>query len=216
MSHQKHLVVLEGRWYDQYNVSLRGTFDLLSDLLYDTPHGYYHESFCDRHSLAGIIERVGAWPETRVLYVGAHGTESALQGSLDGDAGLVKRGKLRRALLGLDRGYHGLFVSACAFMTSESAVFMLSKKHGEYPAIKWVAGYSTDVDFIESTALELFFLKHLLEDYEPGAWVRSLDRACENISESMRGLVRSTGFRVYRRKDHSNEIVPVVEPSAWA
>lgn len=216
MGRRRHLVVLEGRWYDQRNLSLKGVFDVLSDVLYDTPHGYYHEHFCDATALAAIARRVARWDDTYLLYIGAHGDEDGVFGSLDGVDGYVKRAQLRKALRDLEGSYHGLFVASCGFLTARNAAFLLETSFwGKRPGVRWVAGYSTPVDFLDATALELFFLNRLLADYSPKEWVASLAAAANATRDAMPGLVRGLGFRVYRRIQGSDQIDPVLEPDDW-
>jgi len=210
----RHLVILEGRWYDESNVSLKGVFDLLSDLLYDTPHGYYLEQFCDSRALGAIAHRVGRWPDTRILYVGAHGNEDGIHGSLEGKDGFVTRASLRSSLRELDGGYHGLFVASCSFLTAKNAMYLLEPSYwGTKPGIRWVAGYCTDVCFASAMALELYFLNELLHEYDAKSWVKQIERACEAVETNMPGLAQELGFRVYRTK--GSEVVAVLEPDDW-
>jgi hypothetical protein len=86
---------------------------------------------------------------------------------------------------------------------------------GKRPGVRWVAGYSTPVDFLDATALELFFLNRLLGEYSPKEWVASLTAAANATRDAMPGLVRGLGFRVYRRIQGSDQIDAVLEPDDW-
>ncbi|MEQ1502520.1 MAG: hypothetical protein ABMB14_09820 [Myxococcota bacterium] len=204
----RRLVVLEGRWFDGYNLSMKGLFDWWSDVYFNTPHGYYHEQFCDVRALGAIARRVGAWEHTRVLYVGAHGTERGLYGSLDGPAGFVTRDQLLEVLAGLEGcGYDGLFVSSCGFLTAENAAVLLSGHAG----IRWVAGYAGDVPFTRASALELVFLGRLLDRYTPRRWRWQLEQAVAQVERDVAGLSRELGFRVWYRPTPSSPPRPLLD-----
>ena len=202
------VAVLEGKWWDKRNTSLRGVFDLLADLTTDTPHGYYYEMFCDARSLESIMRRVGTWRGLRFVYVGAHGDHSGIYGSLDGHEGKVSRTKLRNALVRLaeqDAGkVDGLFVGSCGFLTAANARHLLCT--AEVP-ITWVAGYSEDVDWIDSTIVDLYFMSQLLEG--EGTALQRVNRAATAVGLNMR-LAESLGFQVYKRKRGGEDVVPLI------
>jgi hypothetical protein len=210
MTIEAKLVVLEGRWWDAYNTRLNGAFDLLTEYVYDSSDLYYYEHFCDARSLTAILNRVGRWPSTFLLYVGAHGDPHHIQGSLLDDEGRVSPRQLKDALLSLEDGYHGLFLSSCAFLTEENARILLAAEGSRRPGIRWVAGYTKDVHFMDSTALELVFLTDLLTRYRDGgahAWVNHLKESWGATQGKMGGLIEKLGLRVYRRNQRTGEVV---------
>ena len=52
----------------------------------------------------------------------------------------------------------GLYFGSCLFGSLDNAEFVLTECSG----VEWIAGYTTAVDWINSTVVDLFFLRHYL------------------------------------------------------
>ncbi len=88
MTNKSGLVVLEGKWYNTSNVSVKSLFDVLVDIKFDSPHEYYFEQFANANALKAILkENVGTYSGAKYLYIGAHGDEREFHGS----SGTIKR-----------------------------------------------------------------------------------------------------------------------------
>lgn len=196
------LAVIEGRWFEDQNLSVGTVFNTLSDLLYDTPHGYFHHHFSNAASLEHVIRHVAARPEVRFLYVGAHGNDHGIFGALGDDDGHVSRTTLRNVLWRCwDQGvgnFDGLFLGSCSFVTEGNAEYLLCGEKAPKP-LRWVAGYSEDVDWVDSTLLDVLFLKRVLTLRQRSTPIQRVEHAASWISTAAPGLCRDLGFQVYVR-----------------
>ena len=192
------LAVVEGKWSAQTNVSVKGLFDILSDINFDTPHAYLFEMFCDASSLDNIVGRMGKDSSVRYLYIGAHGTDDGIEGS----GGKVSRTKLRNSLSKLASGsLEGLFLGTCSFGQDWNAEYLLSPPSIPNPPIKWVAGYTEYIDWIDSSVLDLLFWNTILDRrFARETPVERIRLAAEEILKLAPGLVEELGFCVYIRK----------------
>lgn len=50
------LAVLEGRWYDAYNVSVKGPFDLLSDIPHRDCQAHFHNAKRPIEEIEGVCQ----------------------------------------------------------------------------------------------------------------------------------------------------------------
>jgi hypothetical protein len=198
---KSQLAVVEGKWQKRANVSVRSLFDILADINFGTPHAYIYEMFCDAHALSNIISRMGSDDQVRYLYIGAHGSITSVSGS----GGDVSRTKLKNSLVSLLTNNHiieGLFLGTCFFGNEENASFLLTPRNNPNPPIKWVAGYSTSIDWIDSSVLDLLFWnKFFAADGTP---VERISSVAEQLLDLAPGLVRDLGFCIYARRRGRN------------
>ena len=207
------LAVVEGRWLQDQNLSVSTVFNTLSDLLYETPHGYFHHHFSNAASLEHVVKHV-ADSRARFLYLGAHGNENGIYGSLGDDHGQVSRTVLRNALWRCwDEGvgsFDGLFFGACSFVTERNAKFLLCGDKAP-KSLKWVAGYSEDANWVDSTLLDVLFFKRVLERTERTP-VKRVEYAAERIGLYAEGLCSYLGFQVYvRSRGRRSGVRPLIK-----
>lgn len=89
----------------------------------------------------------------------------------------------------------GLHMGSCLFSTKELASFLFEKDVG----VKWIAGYSTEVDWIHSSALDLLFLNEFMET-ECERDSKRIQITAERIRELAPDLANSLGFGIFVRK----------------
>ena len=58
MSNETKMAVVEGKWFENQNISVRGLFDLVSDINFDSPHNYHYEMFNNDAALQEIMVRL--------------------------------------------------------------------------------------------------------------------------------------------------------------
>ena len=192
---QKSLAVLEGKWSPKTNISVKSLFDLLSDLNFSSPHEYLYEMFCDDRSLENIIGRMGRARKVKFIYVGAHGTN----GSLHAPGGQVTRARLRNILGTLGpSSIQGLFLGSCLFAQPSNASFLLSPPKGASAPLKWLAGYTTEVDWIDSSVLDLLFWNKFLN--AGGSPIRKIESVSADLKRLVPGLIKDLGFCIYKKK----------------
>ena len=96
----------------------------------------------------------------------------------------------------------GIYFGACSFCHENNATFLFK----ECRRLQWIAGYDEDVDWIDSSALDLCFLRHLLfptpgsGNAMPHTERAKLGYAAKRIFQDMGPLACRLGFHVFVRK----------------
>ncbi len=204
---QSQLAVIEGKWSKRTNISVKGLFDILSDINFKTPHAYTYEMFCDSTSFNNITNRMGANSDIRYLYIGAHGNQNLISGS----GGDISKIQLKNALVKLNNGaMEGLFLGSCLFGHEENGSFLLNPPNNNNPPIKWIAGYTESIDWIDSSVLDLLFWNKFF--YSDGTPVERIRSVAKQIKQLVPGLIDELGFRIYiRKKGPSGDIKNLLE-----
>jgi len=187
------LGVIEGKWKKDTNLSVKNLFDLLSDIHHNTPHGYAYEMFCNASSLKDIISRMGKTRNLKYIYIGAHGNDDCIAAAGEN----IRRTAIRNELKQLSSGaIEGLFFGSCLFGNEDNASFLLGSD--EKTPIKWVAGYTTAVDWMESSALDILFWSTFYG--MAGTPIKRIEDTTEHVSQMANGLIKKLGFQIYVRK----------------
>ncbi|MXY51538.1 MAG: hypothetical protein F4Y86_03270 [Gammaproteobacteria bacterium] len=130
MADRLDLAVIESRWWERSNDSVRGVFEMLAGNLMDNPFGYHYEMFNNAASIQEIIPRLARQPDIHHIYVGAHGDDKAILGA--GKQRIrwtVIQGLLEKVNA---RQLYGLFFACCG-----GQVERLIDESG----VTWIAGY---------------------------------------------------------------------------
>jgi hypothetical protein len=210
------LAVVESRWERKRNYSIRSIFDLISDLSYGDTHGYHYEMVNDEHAFKEIVSRLRQTRGIRALYIAAHGIRDGIRAS-NGNL-IAKRlifRTLTRRLADESGSLDGVHFGACWFLDQRHA-FNLLRRHGVgEPGLWWVAGYSKVIDWIDSSALDMFFWQQYLND-ERGTALERINRCADAIRRLMPGANKEMGFEIYTRSTRgrvkgllANEHLPV-------
>ncbi|MGC9270917.1 hypothetical protein [Acidiphilium sp.] len=201
------LVVLEGRWQNNRNVSVKSLFDLLVDMEFNNIHNYHYENFTNVQSFRAILNNIFL-PNAhkRYLYIGGHGDEINVNGTVDN----VSRTEIRNSLHEIQGGQlRGFFVGACLFGNEENAGFFFAPEIGVVPTIRWFAGYQGNVDWIKSSVMDIIFWQRIFSERirHPGATENTIiENVCNYLNHSVSGLMEELEFQVYRRRpQHPNE-----------
>lgn len=206
------LAVIEGRWFKKKNQSITPVFDLLVESLHDNDNAYFRHQFSDADNLVRIIEHV-ARSTALVLYVGAHGDKTSVYGSLGPDDGRVPRDRIVKCLADCwaerEQYFEGVYFGACSFMTPTTAREILC---GERACnTTWVAGYSKEIDWMDSTLFDAFVLKYLLS-LDPGRPKARASHTARYVSSRCAPLASHLAFQIYvRSPDDSDDVTPLVE-----
>jgi len=190
--------VVEARWEERRNRSIKPLFDVLSELYYSSTHEYEYEMPSTRESFAECVKRLAGKAGIDVLYVAAHGARNSIQ--LHGRDAKLTADDLVISLRDANRtrsnpGISGLFLGTCQFGTEKVAETLLSN----VPRLQWVAGYNSDIDFIESSALDLLFFNDLLK--RRGTPDEKIRRVATYFRKNVARLCARTdvGFSIYVR-----------------
>ncbi len=188
-----NIAVLETRWWARSNVSVRGFFDLIADIHCDNPHTYHYEMVNSEQAAKEAITRIGSLRHCKYLYFASHGDEGGLH--FEGEQRLT-RTELRNALAASDGSqFIGLYLGACAFGARSLADHLF--KNGDVK-LKWVAGYSKDLDWVQSSVLDLLVLNEILGRRRKGdSTPQHLQRSMKKVNKLAGGLIKELGFGFY-------------------
>ena len=206
------LAVIESRWWSEGNDSVRPLFETLAGIVENNPHFVRYDMFCEEQSLSRIIKNLTSSEIIHSVYVGAHGDESSICGL--GDA-VISRTKLRNMFINSNKSkaISGLYFGSCQVANQSNADFWLNEKK---TGLKWIAGYTKSVDWIDSSAVDMIFWSKYLHE-------RKSNRSRKRNKKSDTEMVRSTssemkelmptvfnqmGFNVYYL-DHSKHVSTV-------
>ncbi len=201
-----NLAVLEGRWFSGKNVSVKGVFDLLSDIHLDTPHGFHYEMFNNGDAFKEIVTRLGARPGTHNLYIASHGDNGCIHG---GNGEEISRTVIKNALKEVAQTERavlkGVYFGACQFVDDDLARFMLLD---DDLSIQWLAGFSKKIDWINSTAFDWCFWNEFFKCRDMTN-IQQLDETTDFIKKNLEGLRKRLSFQLYRKK--GGEVVQVFD-----
>ncbi|WP_201727837.1 hypothetical protein [Acidocella sp. C78] len=194
------LVVLEGRWENNRNISVKGLFDLLMEMQFENIHEYHFENFATNETLRSILGHVcGNNTRKNYIYIGAHGDDNGIHGSVDRISRTQLNNILRNSIGG---SIKGIFFGACLFGNENNAGFFFERDVGIRRSVEWIAGYGESVDWIQSSAFDMIFWQHLLQARRmfPDAHEREIiGGVCDCLKDLMGGMMRSLDFQAFRR-----------------
>lgn len=157
MSERLDLAVIESRWWDEGNHSVKGVFDTLAGIVVDNPFGYHYEMFNTEDSIKEIIPRIAQRRDIHHIYIAAHGDKKSIHGP---GSTKISRTILANVLNEFDaRQLYGVFFASCDFGWNVDRLL-------NHSSATWLAGYATKVDWVHATALDLYFWHAY---YESGA-----------------------------------------------
>ena len=126
---------------------------MIAEQTCDDAHAYHYEM---ANSLAAFEEafgRIASYRDCRYLYLAMHGSEGSLDLFNDDT---ISADDLTRSLLAVKnaRGskLDGVYLASCAAGGKSFAECVFSSDVG----ISWLAGFSKDIDWIPSTAMDTF------------------------------------------------------------
>lgn len=190
------VAVIESKWAPDSNVSVRGLFDLVSEMATENPHGYHYEMANSEAAIKESIPRIARYRDCKYLCLAMHGNGDGLH-LMNGER--LSRTELRNVLIRIKttRGskLDGVYLSSCIFGTHQLADFIFQQS----ASVSWIAGYSEEVDWLDSSALDLLFFNHLVWS-EASTEAEKIKEVAKRITEVAPGLARELGFGIYVRK----------------
>jgi len=195
---QKHtgLAVVESKWWAGKNTSVSPIFDLISDVFLANPNHYHYEMVSGKRAAKEVIPRIAADPHCSVLYIAAHGEPDGIAWH-NGDK--LSRLEFRTMLKAIraTRGSQlsGVYFASCRFMTQETADYLFQEAVCPW----WIAGYSEQVDWLDSTALDMLVFRSLMSRRK-GTDLARIKAVAEDLNSRCAGLIRELGFGIYVRK----------------
>ena len=199
MSRSEHtgIAVIESRWWDDKNISVRGLFDLVSDISCGTPHGYHYEMVGSEYAVKEAIPRIAANRKCKVLCLATHANDDGLELH---NRDRLSRAELRNLLIKIEDQdgsvLNGLYLSSCMMGTEKLANFIFAKK----VCLSWIAGYDKEVDFVDSAALDLLFFREWSKTHRLDSPNKRIQQVAERLQQTVGGLMTELGFGIYSRK----------------
>lgn len=203
------LAVLESRWDDDRNLSIREIFNLISDIHTNSSHSYDYEMVNSRVAFIEAFRRYRSLERTNYLSIHCHGNE---QGLCMSNKDSISRAILRNCLKGDENRYlSGLHIGACSFINSSLVEFLYCGDISPW----WIAGYGKDIDFIESTGLDFIFFHKLISfnGYKKLSEIDKIRIVSNQMSEEMPGLIKKLDFCIFYYEDNSKEVIDMLSDS---
>lgn len=190
------IAVIESNWWRKSNVSVRGLYALVADIASSNPNAFHYEMANSEAALKEAIPRIASYRECRYLSIAMHGDENGLS-LLNGER--LSRTELRNILCRIKitnrSNLRGLYLGSCLFATNRLADHLFSADIG----VHWIAGFTTAVDWILSSALDLLFFNELLDSAEETE-IQRIERVATRLRQIAPGLIKELGFGIYTRK----------------
>jgi hypothetical protein len=159
--HHTGLAVIESRWWTDGNDSVRPLFETLAGIVEGNPHSVRYDMFIEKTSLSELIVDIAAKGTCHSIYIGAHGNDTMIKGLGKAE---ISRTVLRNMLSKSNKKatVTGIYFGSCLVGTKENAAFWLSKK--AKTGLKWVAGYTKSINWIDSSAIDMIFWSKYLNE----------------------------------------------------
>lgn len=203
-----NIAVIESRWWNNSNTSVRGLFDLISDMNFDSPHAYHYEMANSEAAMKETLYRVATRRNCKYLCLATHGSDDGLEMHNDDT---LSRTEIRNILIRVKKTpntkLHGLHLASCSFGTKSLAEFIFQKDVG----IEWIAGYNKDIDWLDSTAMDMLFFNELISNDESVTPQKRILQTAENLHKKAGSLIDKLGFEVFVRKGNDGKFLSVFE-----
>lgn len=213
--------VLESRWHDDSNLSVKPVFDMISHCYLDGSNDAIpYERFFSASSFRETVEFYKEKRQTSALYIACHGDENGLTPIFGDPISCIDLVTIAGAdhYTETNKGrFSGLFFGSCSFLSEDNAVFLMDR----IPELRWVAGYDKDVDWGESTMLDgLFMMEYVKQQLGKHDRMQRSDRGhygnrifdiVEKVFTDVlfkhSGLVIHLGFNVFMRKSMVSKVI---------
>lgn len=198
------VAVLEGRWNNKSNISMRNLFELIADLSTGNPNCFHYEMAGCEAAAKEAIPRIASYRKCKYLCIATHGYADGLVWHNDER---LSRAELRNLLRTIEQTpgstLDGIYMSACDFGTESLANFIFQ----DQSVVWWIAGYSSEINWVKSSALDLLFFNELMsahiEDQRRGT-NRTPVQKIQDIASDLRilvpELIAELGFGIYVRR----------------
>jgi hypothetical protein len=196
------LSVIEARWWENGNNSVRPLFETLAGIVEGNPHAVRYDMFVEETSLSAIIADVATKCVCHSIYIGSHGNDGAISGLGNAE---ISRTRLRNMFrnANANEAVAGLYFGSCLIANRQNAMFWLTEAPST--GLKWIAGYTKSVDWVDSSAVDMIFWSKLLNEHKTNRSRRRNKRSdldmVKHASNEMKKLMPTVfnelGFNVY-------------------
>lgn len=199
---KSQVAVIEGKWEKGKNLTVKSFFDFVCELHFKDHHAYHYEMFNNGTAFQEILPRMCSTTNIRHVYIAAHGDTDGILGSNNESISITR---IKNAVRELDdaRGtLHSLYFGCCLFGQFSTLRDLLEASS----ELTWIAGYTTSVDFVDSTLLDGLFWHHYFNSEEDAPLSRIKD-AYSKLKADAPGLMQRLGFKVAVRDARRQEAI---------
>ena len=196
------LSVIESRWWNDGNDSVRPLFEVLCGIVESNPHSFRYDMFAEERSLSHVISEICSSREFHSIYIGAHGDDKSICGMGNST---ISRTVFRNIIKAQNskKSLSGVYFGSCLISTEANAHFWLDPL--QKTNLKWIAGYNKSVDWIDSSAVDMIFWSKYLEDRKKNRSRRKNKKtelemakyASSEMKKIMPTVFNELGFNVY-------------------
>jgi hypothetical protein len=194
------MAILESRWWETGNDSVKGMFDALSSIFCGNSSAYHYEMFASAESIKEIISRIARDNKRnrfkrpcRILYIASHGNEQVIAGPGDNK---ISRSILRKSLS--ENPFDGIYFGSCEFMNVDNAKFFYLES--DYISPWWFAGFSRSVPWITSTVFDIMLFDiyfNLRSKHRDLSELELVRKVADLAKEKLGPLCEELGFDIY-------------------
>ncbi|WP_334162666.1 hypothetical protein [Phenylobacterium sp.] len=159
------------------------------------PDGFEYEMAASPAGLEEVAARLTSRERAQVLYLGCHGDETGELVFHSGER--LSPNRLADLLAACGPSLRGLYLGACFAGRRRLA----RRAFDRCPQLRWVAGYRQEVDFVDSSLLDVMFFNRWLNSEAQG--LRRVEEVVRDLARQMPGLLASQsgglGFKVHAK-----------------
>lgn len=193
----KSLLVLEGSWEQKISKSY-SVWPFISEFTNQNGNfKAYHKVFSDKNSFESWVSAFNketAIEKPKLLYIASHGSQ--------GRVNQINRQTIIN-LLKSCKNISYVHFGSCDFGSENN----LTQIMDEVKHLKWVAGYETEIDWLQSTLYDLLFWNSIMNSKNQVS-DRVLIKRVRNLINETEGLSNSLKFNLFLR-DEDNIIIPI-------
>ena len=158
----KHLPfsVIENRWFDSGNDTVKYCFDSIASIYCDKSDGFLYHQFNGKESLQNAFFQCTKDEKTEIIYLATHGNKK----SIGNKYYRISKTEIKNVVIrsNAKKKIKGLFLGACEIGNKSLAKDLLENKDTH---LEWIAGYNSAVDWIDGTAIDMIFFSKLAKQY---------------------------------------------------
>ncbi|MBB3236139.1 hypothetical protein [Phyllobacterium endophyticum] len=190
------IAILETRWYNYMNVSIAPLYTMACEMFHENhPHTYHYETVGSPEAFGECLERVSADERIDYIYVASHGDRKPYRIEFHNGKSITQ--KLLPSFMAKylkPNKIRGIHFGVCHIGTEKFLTDTLEICEG----LTWVSGYSTEVDWIYSAALDQQFFYTLLNNKLANP-PNQIEKATKKIMQLMSGACEELGLSVCKR-----------------
>ncbi|RNF30298.1 hypothetical protein NM04_13660 [Massilia aurea] len=206
IKNESQVAVIEGKWEDGRNLSVKSLFDFVCDLRFESQHAFHYEMFNNGAAFQEILPRMCETANIRNIYIAAHGDRDGIYGSSGEAISFTRIKNAVKAINDTKGQLHSLYFGCCLFGQSQNMQELLE----ESEQLRWIAGYTKSISFVDSTVLDALFWQQYF-NFPDSTPLSRIVSVYDRLKSDAPGLIKRLGFKVvvrdHRRTDQVYELV---------